>query len=93
MTDTDLIAKQSLKDTLLDGIKFAENSNFNSFKELDSSLAQEFPTTSDSVGILDSGRNGAYNILFKVFISERLTPDRQLPEALRELKEFLNRLT
>ena len=93
MTDTDLFAKQSLKDTLLDGIKFAENSDFNSFKELDSSLAQKFPTTSDSVGILDSGRNGAYNILFKVFISERLTPNRQLPEALRELKEFLNRLT
>lgn len=93
MTFTDIAINRSLKDTLLDRIQFSENRNFNSFKKLDSSLAQEFPTTSDSVGILDAGRNGINNHVFKIFISERLMPNRQLPEALRELKEFLNRLT
>ena len=92
MTFTDITFTRSLKDTLLDRIQLAENKNFNSLKELDSSLTQEFPTT-DSVGILNASRNNINNIAFRILISGRLAPDRQLPKVLREWQEFLKKIT
>ena len=92
MTDTDIGINRSFKDALLDRIQLAENSNFNSFKDLEKSITQKFPTTSDSLNASDAGHNFMNNKIFKIFTYERLTQNRQLPEVLRELKEFLNRL-
>ena len=75
--------KQSLKDGLLDRIQFAENENFESFTELERSINEKFPD------IVNAYRNAFFNF----FISVRITPDRQIPEVLKELKEFLNRIT
>jgi len=94
MTHTDEFGlKQSLKDGLLDRIQFAENDNSSSFQELKRSITQKFPDVSGSPSLLNAAANRINNHVFEIFISEKLTPDRRLPEALRELKEFLNRLT
>jgi len=76
--------KQSLKDALLDRIRFAEGRNFTSWEDLDLSLPEEFPVTIF---------NFSHDMFSKIFICQRVKENRKLPEVLKEWQNFLGKLT